>query len=37
MVAGDDALYLFGGLDLASGEHDDGPVVGFNDLWRGRA
>ncbi len=36
MAALDDALYLFGGLDLASGPNDDGPVTGFNDLWVGR-
>lgn len=37
MVARGDAIYLFGGLDLASGPDDDGPVVGFNDLWMGRS
>ena len=26
---------LFGGLDLASGPNDEGPVIGFNDFWRG--
>ena len=36
MAALDDAVYLFGGLDLASGPNDDGPVTGFNDLWVGR-
>ena len=35
MVSFADAIYLFGGLDLASGPNDDGPVIGFNDLWRG--
>lgn len=35
MVSSGDAFYLFGGLDLASGPNDDGPVVGYNDLWRG--
>ncbi len=35
MVAQGDAIYLFGGFDLASGPNDDGPVVAFNDLWRG--
>ncbi|MCY3766521.1 MAG: hypothetical protein OXH06_13975 [Gemmatimonadetes bacterium] len=37
MAALDDSVYLFGGLDLASGPDDDGPVTGFNDLWVGRA
>ena len=31
----EDALYLFAGIDLASGPNDDGPTVAFNDLWRG--
>lgn len=35
MAALDDSVYLFGGLDLASGPNDDGPVTGFNDLWEG--
>ena len=37
MVSHGSAIYVFGGLDLASGPDDDGPVVGFNDLWRGEA
>ncbi len=36
MVALDESVYLFGGLDLASGPNNDGPVTGFNDLWVGR-
>lgn len=36
MVSLDEAVYLFGGLDLASGPNDDGPVTGFNDFWVGR-
>ena len=36
MVAVDESVYLFGGLDLASGPNNDGPVTGFNDLWVGR-
>lgn len=36
MVALDESVYLFGGLDLASGPKNDGPVTGFNDLWVGR-
>jgi hypothetical protein len=35
MVALDGEVYLLGGLDLASGPNDDGPVVGFNDFWQG--
>lgn len=35
MTASSGAVYLFGGLDLTSGPHDDGPILGFNDLWRG--
>ncbi|MDE3001361.1 MAG: hypothetical protein OXU79_19975 [Gemmatimonadota bacterium] len=36
MAALDDEAYLFGGLDLASGPNNDGPVTGFNDFWVGR-
>ena len=36
MVTVDESVYLFGGLDLASGPNNDGPVTGFNDLWVGR-
>ena len=36
IVSLSDGIYLFGGLDLASGPKDDGPVVGFNDFWLGR-
>jgi len=35
MAALDDHVYLFGGLDLASGPRDEGPLIAFNDLWRG--
>ncbi len=36
MVSLGESMYLFGGLDLASGPNDDGPVTGFNDFWVGR-
>ena len=36
MAGMDEEVYLFAGIDLASGEQDDGPTIGFNDLWRGR-
>lgn len=35
MTALNDSVYLFGGLDLASGPKHQGPLIGFNDLWRG--
>ncbi len=37
MAALGTSVYLFAGLDLASGAGEDGPTVGFNDLWRGSA
>ncbi len=35
-TAADDTFYLFAGFDPSSGPKEDGPTVGFNDLWRGR-
>jgi hypothetical protein len=29
------AIYLFGGLDLATGPRGDGPLAAYNDFWRG--
>ena len=36
MTSFGESVYIFGGIDLASGPKDDGPLIGFNDLWRGR-
>ena len=36
MTAAGAAVYLFGGLDLTSGQDERGPLIGFNDLWTGR-
>jgi len=36
MMSIGDAVYLFGGLDLTSGQDERGPLIGFNDLWTGR-
>ena len=35
MTAAGDAVYMFGGLDLTSGPDEQGPLIGFNDVWRG--
>ena len=35
MTAVDESVYLFGGLDLATGPHGDGPLAAYNDFWRG--
>ena len=37
MAAAGDSVYVFGGLDLTSGPDEQGPLIGFNDLWRGTA
>lgn len=36
MAAIGENIYLFAGIDLASGVKNDGPTVGFNELWCGR-
>ena len=35
MTVGGESVYLFGGLDLATGPHGDGPLAAYNDFWRG--
>ena len=35
MASADGSVYLFGGLDLATGPRGDGPLAAYNDLWRG--
>ena len=35
MTAEGESVYLFGGLDLATGPHWDGPLAAYNDFWRG--
>ena len=36
MTASEDSIFLFGGIDLASGPHNDGPLIAVSDFWRGR-
>ena len=33
MTVGGESVYLFGGLDLATGPHGDGPLAAYNDFW----
>ena len=35
MASAGGSIYLFGGLDLASGPDGDGPLIACNDFWRG--
>jgi N-acetylneuraminic acid mutarotase len=35
MASEGEAVYLFGGLDLATGPHGEGPLAMYNDFWRG--
>jgi N-acetylneuraminic acid mutarotase len=35
MTSAGGSVYLFGGLDLASGPKGDGPLIAYNDFWRG--
>ena len=35
MTGTDNSVYMFGGLDLTSGPDENGPLIGFNDLWQG--
>ena len=36
MTAAGDKVYIFGGFDLTSGPDEQGPLIGFNDLWQGK-
>ena len=35
MASAGGSVYLFGGLDLATGPRGDGPLAAYNDFWRG--
>ena len=35
MTALGGSIYIFGGMDLATGPGDDGPLTAYNDFWRG--